>query len=861
MVDVTEAERTPPQERAAEIDRPQRPERSSRADRRRAGRPAVSLGRVDGLDGLRVLGALAVVVYHVVGSVHSANPPAMVILPPFAFAFFLISGFVIYRPYAAAHLTRRRPPPIGRFIVSRAIRVLPLWWLAVGTYLLIRGNPLEGTWDWIATLALLQYVETDVRYAVIGPAWALSVEWIFYLSVPFVASGLWWANRRLAPRVAPVRVQAMALGALALPAAVIPSGRPFVAIVLGMALAVADVHRRIVGVTPSWLLLLRRPSTAVVTTVVAWGLLIVYPYREGLSVQWVEQDPLVVAIWIAVALTWFAPVAFRAPSGPITRTLAAPAMVRFSLLTFGIYLWHDLVLQETIDRLGTDAHLLAALYLTMLGALALAAFTFATVERPLMVFKAALDRRSAPTAPAEVLAAPDEAPLATVEIAPEVRPSATATADAAPTDGLDAPSEPEAPSPDATSTLPDPTIAPAGPTPGRGWITSIDGLRVVAAACVIGFHVGAEEQIPAAWSQALAALFIPVWSVFFVVSGYVLYRPWAVAQARASLGDGVRPTRAPDGGAVNFWLRRVLRVYPVYWVVQACALAISGTGDLEGATDWFQVITLFPLPDFNVIVNHGLGVIVWTMVVELVYYAVLPPLARGISALVHRGTSMVAANGVVLGLLFVALAVAGSTNARVLGVAVCIVVGMGIAVLDAWQRSTRRWAPGIRTLARRPIIALPVTLVWWAVGTWVARDDDPDLLFRTYLGVHLAAMVVVSFVLFIPAVLGPSAGRYRRALSSAPMRVLGPLTFGIYLWHYPVIRQTGSRIDLSLPVLLLWTCVAAVAMATLTYRLVEQPVERLRHRHLGRTSAVPPPPDAAPAATATATATAERSTA
>jgi peptidoglycan/LPS O-acetylase OafA/YrhL len=384
VVDVTEAERAPSSARAG------RPARAGRA-RREAGRPAVSLGRVDGLDGLRVLGALAVVVYHVVGSVQAANPPAMVILPPFAFAFFLISGFVIYRPFAAAHLTKRRMPPIGRFVVGRAIRVLPLWWLAVAVYLTVRGNPLQGTWDWIATLGLLQYAERDVRYAVIGPAWALSVEWIFYVSVPFLATGLWWLNRRLAPKVAPVRVQVAALAALAVPAMVFPAGRPFVAIIGGMALAVTDVHRRLAGVTPTWLLLLRRPSTAVVTTAVAWGLLVVYPYKEGLSVQWVEQDPLVVAIWIAVAVTWFAPVAFRAPSGPITTALAAPAMVRFSLLTFGIYLWHDLVLQETVDRLGTDAHLVAALYLTLLGALALAAFTFFTVERPLMVLKSTID--------------------------------------------------------------------------------------------------------------------------------------------------------------------------------------------------------------------------------------------------------------------------------------------------------------------------------------------------------------------------------------------------------------------------------------------------------------------------------------
>ena len=78
-------------------------------------------------------------------------------------------------------------------------------------------------------------------------------------------------------------------------------------------------------------------------------------------------------------------------------------------------------------------------------------------------------------------------------------------------------------------------------------------------------------------------------------------------------------------------------------------------------------------------------------------------------------------------------------------------------------------------------------------------------------------------------------------LSAHPMRVLGPLTFGVYLWHYPVIRRTAEHVDLPLLGLWSWALLAAVSMAALTYRFVELPVDRFRHRHLGRTSSAPAP--------------------
>lgn len=819
--------------------------RTKRPTRRRPiakGRAPLRLPRVPGLDGLRLLGALAVVVYHTMGAVLGANPSAGVILPPFAFAFFIISGFVIYRPFATAHLNRQKMPSTRKYLTGRALRVLPLWWVALGVYLLVNGTGgLDTPLEWVATFGLLQFAIPEIRFAVIGPAWALSVEWIFYLTAPFLASGLRTANRRFLPRTDPFKVQLAVLLPLAVVTAVIAPVRPFVAIIVGMLLAVTDVRRHLTKTTPQWLEALRAPGLALVVTAVAWVILIDYPYKPGLSVQWVEQDPLVVLIWLAVAACWFATVAFREPEGIITKRLDSPVAVRLALLSFGLYLWHDLVLQQTIEHLGIDAHLGAALYLTLVGSFTIATLTFFTIERPLMMIRArivpppplpkkvvraaaaeALDEEPGAT-PAEVAAA-----RAVVATTPSVEPRPAAVAAEVEHERLER--LPADQRPDRAS------------SPGRGWITSIDGLRVIAALCVITFHVCAEQRVPMAWATGMAALFIPAWSSFFVVSGYVLYRPWAMAHARMALGDGIGPSKAPDGGIGTFWLRRILRVYPVYWVVQGVAMAISGTGDVHGLTDWFQIITLFPLPNFDVIIHHGLGVIVWTMVVELAYYTVLPFISRGITLLIKQGAGYAVAQAVPLGILFGACVYLGSTSARVLCVAACIVVGMGIAAIDGWQRTLRRWVPGVRVLSRNPIIILPVLVAAWAIGSWVAKDDDPEFLFRSYLPVHLGAMVIVSTVMFLPAVFGPANGGYRRFLSSTPMRVLGPLTFGIYLWHYPIIRWTTERIDLPLAALWIWVVVSAPVLALGTYRLVEEPMEKVRHRYFGRTSAAAPSP-------------------
>lgn len=771
----------------------------------------MKLRRIDGLDGLRVASAVGVVVYHVLGAVLGPNPPVAVILPPVAFTFFVISGFVIYRPFVAAHAGGRPAPALGRFYGSRLFRVLPLWWTVLAVYLLVDGTDgLHGTAQWVTTVLLLQFTVAEARFSVIGPAWALSVEWLFYLAVPLFAMGVAALHRAAGRSIGAARFHYAVLVPLMVLCVLEPSARPFLAILAGMVFAVADVEALRSGHRPDWLRFSASPATALVVTVVAWVILVDYPYRAGTSVQWVEQDLLVVAIWLAVAVAWFATVAFGRGDGVITRWLGTPFMVRASMLTFGLYLWHDLVLKQVLKHLGTDVHLGAALYLTALGAMALTVASYLLVERPMIGLRARM--------------VPDpDLSTATAARRRSTRPASR-----------------PAPSTSAAVVTHHDRLEPAPPTARRSpkqWITTVDGLRIVASFAIVVFHVCAERRVSPTIARAVTSFAVPVFSVFFMVSGFVMYRTWTQAHARQAVGDGRRVPRDLDGGILTAWFRRFLRIFPAYWIVQGFSLATEGTGDLRGVGDWIQLALLSPVPRLEVLIHHGLGVIVWTLVLELSFYLVLPFFGRGVAWAIDHGVGYGAAQAVPIGVCFVAFVAISIQGPIFMVVMAALCLGMGFAAIDSWQRTVRRWVPGLKTVATTPSLVPLVIGTCWAIGYAVSRHEDPELLFRTYLPVHALSMLVMPTILFVPAVFGRPGTTFHRLLSNRWTRFLGPLTFGVYLWHYPVIRATTDRIDLPVLALAAWAIVAATALAFVTNRLVERPIDRVR----GRLKASPRP--------------------
>jgi peptidoglycan/LPS O-acetylase OafA/YrhL len=168
----------------------------ARARRRAAGAPAPAV-RLDALDGLRGLAALGVLVLHVwmFSYGDSGKPPKGLL--DFAIGelrlgvqlFFVLSGFLIFRPFVAAALDgARRAPSLGRYAIRRAARILPGYWLALGaSFLLLRhlDHPMQVDPAQLPVFLVFaqNHFEETIKH-LDPPMWTLAIEVSFYVTLP-----------------------------------------------------------------------------------------------------------------------------------------------------------------------------------------------------------------------------------------------------------------------------------------------------------------------------------------------------------------------------------------------------------------------------------------------------------------------------------------------------------------------------------------------------------------------------------------------------------------------------------------------------------------------------------------------------
>jgi peptidoglycan/LPS O-acetylase OafA/YrhL len=217
--------------------------------------------RVAGLDGLRGLAALAVLVLHVSFYTARARPPWDVgdgLLQGLRLGvvlFFALSGFLLVRPWLRAARGQGAAPDVTEYLVRRAARVLPCYYvaLALGAVVLIgTGNDrLPHVRDLPALLLLVQNWSPDLQEKLVPPAWTLAIEVSFYLVLPIAGVLLLrfgtTARRQLALALA---AAATSIGFNALVAAWLPAqwhrtlpGTGY-AFALGAAAAVLAENRR-----------------------------------------------------------------------------------------------------------------------------------------------------------------------------------------------------------------------------------------------------------------------------------------------------------------------------------------------------------------------------------------------------------------------------------------------------------------------------------------------------------------------------------------------------------------------------------------------------------------------------------------
>ena len=354
-------------------------------------------------------------------------------------------------------------------------------------------------------------------------------------------------------------------------------------------------------------------------------------------------------------------------------------------------------------------------------------------------------------------------------------------------------------------------------------IPALDGIRAVAVGLVLAEHGG----IP-----GVSGGFLGV-DIFFVLSGFLI-----TSLLLDELGRNGRIDLA------DFWIRRARRLLPglIAMVVAVVAARSFFSPEATATLRNDAVAAFFWMANWAFVaqktdyfsqgsppspLQHT-----WSLGVEEQYYLLWPLLVLAVAVLMGAR-----ARWAVFGLA--ALGVAGSAAAAIVMApdvnriyfgtdtrVQALLVGAAAAALLVrdWSVLTaggtlirtrwRRWAACGLSIGG---LAALGALVHYATGS--AREFRLGLL----VAVALATVLVVA-----PVALDPGSP-VARALAWRPLVGLGAISYGIYLWHWPIfLALNGERTAWSGWSLFALRCAATIAVATASWWLLEQPVRRWR---------------------------------
>jgi peptidoglycan/LPS O-acetylase OafA/YrhL len=351
-----------------------------------------------------------------------------------------------------------------------------------------------------------------------------------------------------------------------------------------------------------------------------------------------------------------------------------------------------------------------------------------------------------------------------------------------------------------------------------GHIPSLDGLRGVSFLVVFAAHAGLDGSVPGGFGV----------TIFFFLSGYLITTLLRAEQE--------------EHGTVSlrrFYMRRVLRIFPPFYLVLAAAAVAARMGWLPGGVG-VRPLAAQALHFANywiVLFGHdgqpaGTGVY-WSLAVEEHYYLVFPLLYLAMARVVRdrRSQAMILWGlcGAMLAwrvILVVGLHASAdrtylATDAR----ADSILFGCALALFDN------------PALADEPVLDTERRRLPWFLGgaalllfTFVWRSPT----FRETARYTLQGVALIP--LFLVALRHPAWGPMR-LLNLRPMMWLGDLSYPLYLCHHVVLEAIGVAPSL-------WRAAAAllasIGVAWIVHELVERPCARLRRR-LERAPTTAPP--------------------
>ncbi len=363
-------------------------------------------------------------------------------------------------------------------------------------------------------------------------------------------------------------------------------------------------------------------------------------------------------------------------------------------------------------------------------------------------------------------------------------------------------------------------------------LPALNGLRAVAVIGVVAYHL----QLRWASGGYLGV------DLFFVLSGFLittlLLEEWG-ASGRISLGA--------------FWGRRARRLLPaLFLVVGALGLylianAVWGGPGANGLVDLSDlrgdaISTLLYVNNWHSIFVHQSYFAqfstpsplqhTWSLAIEEQFYLVWPLVLLLQLRLARRGWRragmlLTVSLGVLSSILMAILFHPGADPTRVY-------YGTDTRLFDLMAGATVAFVaasrPQPRLQVRRtlhvvaPLAAAALAVFWVTAGTPGGLPTNFMFEGGFLICAALAALVVADARLTEP-------GAFSRALAWRPLHFIGTISYGIYLWHWPVIVYlNGSRTGLSAWPLDLLRIAVTLAVSTASYYLVERPIRQARLR-------------------------------
>jgi peptidoglycan/LPS O-acetylase OafA/YrhL len=365
----------------------------------------------------------------------------------------------------------------------------------------------------------------------------------------------------------------------------------------------------------------------------------------------------------------------------------------------------------------------------------------------------------------------------------------------------------------------------------------LDGLRALAVVAVLLYHGGVS------WS---GGGFLGV-EMFFVLSGFLITSLLVGEWGRS----GAIALRA-------FWARRARRLLPALFVLVAAIgvyYALAGPTKAVPGLQGDGIATLLYFSNWHAVAagtNYfaASGPVsplqhTWSLAIEEQFYVLWPLLVFGILALARRrGASDrrslqvllgLSIGGAILAAVEMALLFNGGhgldrvyygTDTRATGLLLGASLAIAVAIrrksdpahpATAPPRPAPSWAR--HTLGAASLLVLGVL----AAGLVLADGDDAWVYPFGMLGTDAAMVVLIAGVVFQPGAAGA------RLLALTPLRLVGKISYGLYLWHFPLflwLDETSTGLH-GAPLLVLRLAVT-LAVSLLSYVVIEQPIRQRR---------------------------------